>query len=149
MLIYRPNVNSGGEKSKCPAAPYIVLAEKCKFIDQQILKLQECPENVNTGEMPRHVQLVVDRSLVGCAVPGTRVHSLGMYNIYKSASTKSVGSTGIRHPYIMVMGIMRNDAKSGRNVSQFTTEQVSEFKHLSQYEDLYERIAEVYTNLSN
>ena len=38
--------------------------------DQQTLKLQENPESVPTGEMPRHVMLSCERYLVDRAVPG-------------------------------------------------------------------------------
>jgi len=35
--------------------------DKCKFIDQQAIKLQETPEMVPVGELPRHLLLSVDR----------------------------------------------------------------------------------------
>ena len=38
---------------ECGPAPYSVLPDECLFVDQQILKLQEAPEMVPTGEMPR------------------------------------------------------------------------------------------------
>jgi DNA replication licensing factor MCM5 len=49
------------------------MADRCEYIDQQTLKLQECPEVVPTGEMPRNIQLSVERHLVDRVVPGTRV----------------------------------------------------------------------------
>lgn len=68
---------------KCDQNPYQVLAEQSRFCDQQQLKLQEKPEDVPTGEMPRHVSVVVDRHLVGKVTPGTRVTILGIYSAYK------------------------------------------------------------------
>lgn len=53
-------------EKKCPNNPYSVIPELCTFVDQQILKLQESPEDVPTGEMPRHMQLVVDRYVCCC-----------------------------------------------------------------------------------
>jgi DNA replication licensing factor MCM5 len=54
-------IGAEGDKSKkiCPNDPYTIISDKCKFIDQQTLKLQELPENVPTGEMPRSVVLIV------------------------------------------------------------------------------------------
>jgi DNA replicative helicase MCM subunit Mcm2 (Cdc46/Mcm family) len=44
----------GSEKEDCP---FIIIADNCEYIDQQTLKLQECPEVVPTGEMPRNIML--------------------------------------------------------------------------------------------
>ncbi len=46
--------------------------------------LQECPEDVPMGELPRSMQLVVDRTLVGTIAPGTRVTAVGIYSIYQA-----------------------------------------------------------------
>ena len=43
-------------EQKCPLDPYVVIPDRCKYIDTQVLKLQEAPESVPTGEMPRHVR---------------------------------------------------------------------------------------------
>ena len=49
-------------RPNCPMDPYFILPDKCKCVDMQILKLQEAPDSVPHGEMPRHMQLFVDRS---------------------------------------------------------------------------------------
>ncbi len=49
------------DEEKCPLDPYTVLPDKSVCVDQQTLKLQENPEDVPTGEMPRHLLLSVDR----------------------------------------------------------------------------------------
>lgn len=41
--------------------PYVIVHDKCTFVDQQIIKLQEAPDMVPTGELPRHVTLSADR----------------------------------------------------------------------------------------
>lgn len=65
----------------CPAFPYQIVAHKSRYVDHQVLKLQEPPEAVPTGEMPRNVQLTVDRYLVDKAQPGTRVIVIGVYGL--------------------------------------------------------------------
>ena len=45
----------------CPLDPYFVMPDKCQCIDFQILKLQEAPEYVPHGEMPKHIQMYCDR----------------------------------------------------------------------------------------
>ena len=65
-------------EAQCPLDPYMILPEKCKYIDQQQWKLQEPPEMVPTGEMPRSVLCSVDRRLVDAAIPGNRVTITGI-----------------------------------------------------------------------
>lgn len=48
-------------RPKCPIDPFFIVPDKCKCVDYQVLKLQEIPESVPNGEMPRHMQLYCDR----------------------------------------------------------------------------------------
>ena len=48
-------------RPKCPVDPFFIVPDKCKCVDFQVLKLQEAPESVPNGEMPRHMQLFADR----------------------------------------------------------------------------------------
>ena len=45
----------------CPLDPFFIMPDKCKCVDFQVLKLQESPDAVPHGEMPRHMQLYCDR----------------------------------------------------------------------------------------
>ena len=55
------NNNDDTNRRGCGLDPYQMIPNKCKFIDQQSLKLQENPEEVPAGEMPRTMMLCVDR----------------------------------------------------------------------------------------
>lgn len=46
---------------KCPMDPYIIIGDKCTMVDVQTLKLQEAPDMVPVGEMPRHLTLIVNK----------------------------------------------------------------------------------------
>ena len=48
-------------RPKCPVDPYFIMPDKCRCVDFQVLKLQEAPEEVPNGEMPRHMTLFCDR----------------------------------------------------------------------------------------
>ena len=67
---------------KCPLDPYVVHHEKCQFVDQQVLKLQEAPDQVPVGELPRHVLISADRYLANRVVPGSRCTVMGIFSIY-------------------------------------------------------------------
>lgn len=45
--------------------------------------MQEKPEDVPTGELPRTVMLVVDRHNCNLVTPGTRVTVTGIYSTFK------------------------------------------------------------------
>ncbi|RXW17983.1 hypothetical protein EST38_g7870 [Candolleomyces aberdarensis] len=49
-----------GQEKQCPIDPYLIIHSKSTFADQQTLKLQEAPDMVPVGELPRHMLLVVD-----------------------------------------------------------------------------------------
>lgn len=87
------------------------MPDKCRCVDFQILKLQELPDHIPQGEMPRHLQLYCDRYLCDRVVPGNRVLILGIYSIKKVSKTSSKSTSkekslvGVRTPYIRVLGI--------------------------------------------
>jgi len=84
QLPRKCNVEQAGRPA-CPLDPFFILPDNCKCVDFQNLKLQEAPESVPHGELPRHIQMYVDRSLVDRAVPGNRVTVIGVYSIRKMA----------------------------------------------------------------
>eukprot|EP01046_Picozoa_sp_COSAG06_P030255 COSAG06_NODE_2862_length_6156_cov_37.661165_6_plen_298_part_00 len=79
--IPRKCMTGQARQAGCPLDPYVVDPDMCQYQDNQKLKLQEAPENVPTGELPRHVMLSADRALVGAVVPGTRVTVTGVYSV--------------------------------------------------------------------
>ncbi|GLU01385.1 hypothetical protein SLE2022_186960 [Rubroshorea leprosula] len=126
----------------CPIDPWIVVPDKSKYVDQQTLKLQENPEDVPTGELPRNMLLSVDRRLVQTIVPGTRLTIMGIYSIFQSASstTSHKGAVAVRQPYIRVVGMEETNEASSRGPATFTQEEVEEFKKFASHLDAYETI---------
>jgi len=53
------------------------------------LKIQEAPDVIPTGEIPRTYQICVDRFLVDRMVPGTRVTVTGIYTVSENRQIKS------------------------------------------------------------
>lgn len=41
--------------------PYIIMHDKCTFVDSQTMKLQEAPDMVPVGELPRRLLVFGDR----------------------------------------------------------------------------------------
>lgn len=55
-----------GTVKDCPLDPYVILHDRCRFVDQQMVKLQEAPDMVPVGELPRHMQLSAERCVAFC-----------------------------------------------------------------------------------
>jgi DNA replication licensing factor MCM5 len=84
------------QKKDCPLDPYLIIHSKSTFADQQTLKLQEAPDMVPVGELPRHMLLSADRCLTGKVVPGSRVIATGIYSTFQSAKNVSDSLFGIQ-----------------------------------------------------
>lgn len=146
---------AGARSAGCPIDPYFILPDKCKCVDYQILKLQEAPESVPMGEMPRHVQLYCDRYLCERVVPGNRVTVTGMYAIKKSGVSRSgkggnKSSVGVRQPYMRVFGIEIDTLGSGRAAASTSSsaapppvspEDEAAFRRLAERSDIYAHVA--------
>lgn len=102
---------TAGEVKDCPLDPYAIVHDKCSFVDQQTIKLQEAPDMVPVGELPRHLILSADRYvrrrvrkvkggastadarrahryLTGKVVPGSRLIATGVYSTFQSGKSR-------------------------------------------------------------
>ncbi|KAF1822799.1 DNA replication licensing factor mcm5 [Dissoconium aciculare CBS 342.82] len=140
----RPRNPGPGENERCPLDPYFVVHEKSQFIDQQVLKLQEAPDDVPVGELPRHILVSADRYLANRVVPGTRCVVMGVFSIYASQkNSKGSGAVAIRNPYLRAVGLqtdLSNNQASGLGM-QFGEQEEQEFLELSRRPDLYSLFA--------
>ncbi|KAI7605537.1 DNA replication licensing factor, partial [Hortaea werneckii] len=128
---------------QCPLDPYFVVHEKSQFIDQQVLKLQEAPDDVPVGELPRHILVSADRYLANRVVPGSRCVVMGVFSIYNSQkNSKNSGAVAIRNPYLRAVGIQTDMShNAGGSGMTFTEEEEQEFLEMSRRPDLYSLFA--------
>jgi DNA replication licensing factor MCM5 len=96
---------AGPDKPMCPLDPYRIIPDKSVFMDQQRLKLQEAPELIPTGEMPRSLQMVVDRELTDKVTPGNRVKVVGILSIHSSAKGGSNNDERVNSSFLRVIGL--------------------------------------------
>jgi DNA replication licensing factor MCM5 len=131
-----------GNDEPCPMDPYFVVHEKCSFIDQQVLKLQEAPDQVPVGELPRHILVSADRYLTNKVVPGSRCTVMGVFSIYQSKGAKGASAAvALRNPYIRAVGIQTDVDHTMKGLATFTEEEEQEFLDMSRRPDLYEVFA--------
>ncbi|XP_045537903.1 DNA replication licensing factor mcm5 [Papilio machaon] len=131
-------------RPKCPLDPYFIIPDKCKCIDYQVLKLQESPESIPQGEMPRHLTVYCERTLCERVAPGARVTVLGIYSIKKIAKiakeNRDKGSVGVRSSYLRAVGLTAEEGVTG-GLRPFTSDEEEQFRRLAASPDIYERIA--------
>jgi len=136
--------DQASKPAPCPMDPFFILPDKCRCVDFQVLKLQESPDSVPDGEMPRHLQLYCDRYLCEKVVPGNRVTVIGIYSIKKTSGKKDNkdqgGGVGTRKPYIRVIGIEIETVGPGRSSGNliFTAEEEEEYRQLASRPDVFD-----------
>lgn len=127
-----PTTCRGPSPHECGRFPYSVVPDESIFVDQQTLKLQEAPERVPTGEMPRSVLLAVERSNVDQAAPGTRVSVLCVPTLFTSGKDGTHKSV-----YLRVLGMTKDNDAHGEAVT-YTPAEEEAFRTLSRRPDVYE-----------
>jgi len=75
----------------------------CEYLDYQIITIQEMPERAPSGQLPRSVEVILDRDLVDKCKPGDRVKVVG---IYKIVPTKTgLGLAGVFRTTLIALDI--------------------------------------------
>ena len=94
-----------GQRERCPRDPYDIIPQESDYTDFQILKIQESPDSIPTGEVPRTYRVVAEKYLADKMIPGTRVTVTGIYTIMERNSISSTSqTTGLKIPYIICLG---------------------------------------------
>lgn len=129
--VLLPSRCHGAEPRECGSNPYSVVPDESTFVDRQTIKLQEAPEQVPTGEMPRSVQMAVERTMVDRAPPGTRVTVMCIPIL-----TNPSGDFATRKISLRAVGLMK-DNDNGES-AKFTPQEEEAFVQLSRHPDVYE-----------
>jgi DNA replication licensing factor MCM5 len=131
----------------CPTNPFEIIGDECSYIDVQELKLQEAPEMVPSGEMPRQVKLSCTRWLVDKVKPGTRVTCIGIYTTTsgKRRGKANDGSKAVDFsiPYVSVLGLATDSSAIQIVGGLISDEEEQELRELvNNSRNIYERIAD-------
>jgi DNA replication licensing factor MCM5 len=132
--VLLPNRCQGPNPQECGSNPYTVVPDESQFCDRQTLKLQEAPEKVPTGEMPRAVLSAVERNLVDKAPPGTRVSVFCIPSLFTKGGIGKEAPT--RQVYLRVVGLIK-DHQSGDS-AQYTPAEEEAFSQLARRPDVFE-----------
>lgn len=125
-------------KEKCPLDSYQVVSEKSDFVDHQSLKLQEPPETIPTGDIPRSYNLICERYLVNKVTPGTRVIVVGVLAITSKMTKENIDQ--VKNSAIRVIGFQTESNKMGKYNFNFTQEEEHKIINMAKDPKIYDKI---------
>ncbi|KAM0688345.1 minichromosome maintenance protein 5 [Conglomerata obtusa] len=110
-------------ENNCGIDPFYVDTEKSEVYDEQFVKVQEMFEDVDVGEMPRHLTLVLEKSMVDSIVPGEGVVITGLVQMRNKLMVK-------------ILGIEKERKRGGCYFSDEEKEKFREFSELHNMKDV-------------
>jgi DNA replication licensing factor MCM5 len=138
---------TAGPLEKCPQNPFQVVTELCQFTDQHVMKLQELPESVPVGEMPRSITLLADRHLVDRCTAGTRLTVVGIFIATESAQggviakARDKGAETVKFSYVLALGMdVAQGNTTGNGSIPITKDEEERFNLLAKDPEIREKI---------
>merc|ERR1719265_1793110 len=128
--------------------PFQLVTELCTFTDQHCMKLQELPESVPVGEMPRSITLLADRYLVDRCTAGTRLTVVGIFTATEGspggviAKQREKGSDTVKFSYVFALGldVGQGNTSGGNGSIPVTPEEVERFDLMAKDPEIREKI---------
>lgn len=142
------SINSPGKCSnpKCTHRDLAIKPDSSKFIDFQILRLQELPEDLPPGQLPHYVDVTIKQDLVDNARPGDRIVLTGVVRIEQEPITGiSKTNSGLYRLRIDGNNIEFLGGKGSKIQRKSEREEISPeeekiIKGLAQSPDIYQRL---------
>ena len=155
--------SSTDPNKKCSPKPFYIMDEYTKYVDQQNLTLQESPESVQTGDIPKQLFMWCERELTNFVVTGARVKQYffflnflifffvflftltkviitGVYSASGIKRKKGENDLGTKNTYVEVFGIEIEKSSIGGPSTLFSQKEEQECISLSKTPNIYEKI---------
>ena len=141
------NALRGGQLERCPNNPFVFVDDLCEYMDEQVIKLQELPEHVPVGEVPRSFDLYVHNYNVDRCSPGTRLTAVGIFAATEMSADKLEaqqrgGAGTVKYSYVQVLGLDVAQGSMGQDALKLTAEEVEKFEQLAKDPNIREMIYE-------
>lgn len=142
LSIYTPSKCSS---EKCGHRDIRIDPENSKFIDFQIVRLQELPEDLPPGQLPHYIDVTIKQDLVDNARPGDRIILTGIVRIEQEQITGTRVNSGLHRLRIEGNNIEFLGGRGGKNSRRSEREEISPeeekiIKSLAKNDDIYDRL---------
>ncbi len=133
------------DNGKCTHKDLELSPEESRFIDFQMVRLQELPEDLPPGQLPHYVDVTVLQDLVDNARPGDRVILTGIVRIEQEHIPSMRGKSGIYRLRIQGNNIEflgGRGPKTSRSIEreEISPEEEKIIKSLGKNADIYDRL---------
>ncbi len=132
---------------KCVQKEFRIDPESSRFIDFQILRLQELPEDLPPGQLPHYVDVSIKQDLVDNARPGDRIILTGIVRIEQDQIAGARTTSGLYRLRIdgnNIEFLGGRGIKSSRKTEreEISPEEEKIIKSLSTNPDIYDRLVD-------
>ncbi len=136
-----------GSDPKCTSKEFTIQPEKSRFIDFQIARLQELPEDLPPGQLPHYIDVTIKQDLVDNARPGDRIVLTGIVRIEQESLIGARTTSGLYRLRIdgnNVEFLGGRGSKTSRKTEreEISPEEEKIIKSLSKNSDIYERLVD-------
>ena len=132
---------------KCTSKDFTIQPDKSRFIDFQIARLQELPEDLPPGQLPHYVDVTIKQDLVDNARPGDRIILTGIVRIEQEYFVGARSTSGLYRLRIDGNNIEFLGGRGPKTSRKTEREEVSPeeekiIKSLSGNPDIYNRLVD-------
>jgi replicative DNA helicase Mcm len=136
-----------GTDPKCTSREFTIQPDKSRFIDFQIARLQELPEDLPPGQLPHYVDVTIKQDLVDNARPGDRIILTGIVRIEQESLIGARSTSGLYRLRIDGNNIEFLGGRGSKTSRKTEREEISPeeekiIKALGNNEDIYERLVD-------
>jgi replicative DNA helicase Mcm len=136
-----------GKDPKCTSKEFTIQPDKSRFIDFQIVRLQELPEDLPPGQLPHYIDVSIKQDLVDNARPGDRIILTGIVRIEQEYITGARATSGLYRLRIdgnNVEFIGGRGTKTSRKTEreEISPEEEKIIKSLTKNPGVYERLVD-------
>ncbi|MDE1841890.1 MAG: minichromosome maintenance protein MCM, partial [Thaumarchaeota archaeon] len=133
------------DNGKCTHRDLEISPEQSKFIDFQMVRLQELPEDLPPGQLPHYLDVTVLQDLVDNARPGDRIILTGIVRIEQEHIPSMRGKSGIYRLRIQGNNIEFHRGRGNKTSRSTEREEISIdeekiIKSLVKNPDIYDRL---------
>jgi len=140
------NALRAGNLERCPPNSFVADASLSEYAADQRVRLQELPEHVPVGEMPRSIDLCAQMYDVDLCTPGTRLTCVGVFNASEKAAGdkltrgRNQGTNTVKYSYVQVLGLQRAQGNRSQGALEISADEEERFEQLAKDPGIREKI---------